>query len=98
MNDGPMTKNPAATDGHNSLSPKADSFRANPLHPHVDSSDRVMDTIVKVFDAKDKVVKQGSATLETVRQFAKANPFKALAIAFAVGYVGMRITRPLRWL
>ncbi len=47
---------------------------------------------------KDNVIDRGGAMATKVRTFVTAHPLKAIAIAFAVGYVGMRVTRPLRWL
>lgn len=47
---------------------------------------------------KDNVIDRGGKMATQVRTFVTAHPLKAIAIAFAVGYVGMRVTRPLRWL
>jgi ElaB/YqjD/DUF883 family membrane-anchored ribosome-binding protein len=64
----------------------------------VEVRDKVIDVKDKVIDVKETLIDRGGATAEKVRRFARAHPLKAIAIAFAVGYVGMRVTRPLRWL
>ncbi len=43
--------------------------------------------------AKDKVMVTGSSVIATSRNFIVDNPFKAIGIAFGVGYVAMRIFR-----
>ena len=70
-----------------------------------EAKDAVAEVKDKVLEAKDKVLAvgdsmadRGMATADKIRAYAKANPFKAIAIAFAIGYFGMRVTRPLRWL
>ena len=47
----------------------------------------------KVIDVKDQAVTRGNALLGRATDFIKANPLKAVGIAFGVGYVGMRLIR-----
>jgi len=47
----------------------------------------------KVIDVKDQAVTRGNALLDRATDFIKANPLKAVGIAFGVGYVGMRLIR-----
>jgi hypothetical protein len=51
-----------------------------------------------IIEAKDKAFDRGSSLLASLKSTVEARPFSSVAIAFLVGYVGMRITRPLRWL
>lgn len=47
----------------------------------------------KVMDVKDQAMTRGNAILDKVSEFIRANPLKAVGIAFGVGYVGMRLIR-----
>jgi ElaB/YqjD/DUF883 family membrane-anchored ribosome-binding protein len=47
----------------------------------------------KAIEVKDEAFTKGNALLDQATDMIKANPFKAVGIAFAVGYVGMRLFR-----
>jgi ElaB/YqjD/DUF883 family membrane-anchored ribosome-binding protein len=47
----------------------------------------------RVMDAKDQAVTRGSAVLDRATDFIRANPLKAVGIAFGAGYIGMRLFR-----
>jgi ElaB/YqjD/DUF883 family membrane-anchored ribosome-binding protein len=47
----------------------------------------------KVIDVKDQAVTRGEAVLDRTTTFIKANPLKAVGIAFGIGYIGMRLFR-----
>ena len=47
----------------------------------------------KVVDIKDQTMSKGSVYLDKTTDFIKANPIKAVAIAFGAGYLGMRLFR-----
>jgi len=47
----------------------------------------------RVIDVKDQAVTRGSAVLDKTTDFIKANPLKSVAIAFGIGYIGMRLFR-----
>ncbi len=47
----------------------------------------------RVVDIKDKAMARGSAFLDRVTDMIKANPLRSVAIAFGVGYIGMRLFR-----
>lgn len=47
----------------------------------------------KVVDAKDQAVSRGSDVIDRASSMIKAHPLKAVAVAFGVGYVGMRLFR-----
>ena len=60
----------------------------------VDQGEEKVDQIKhKVIDVKDEAVTRGSAILDRAETFIKANPLKAVGIAFAFGYLGMRLIR-----
>ena len=42
---------------------------------------------------KDKAMARGGDFLERVTELIKANPIRSVAIAFGVGYIGMRLFR-----
>jgi len=47
----------------------------------------------RAIDAKDSIVESGSQALNKISALVKEHPFAALGIAFAVGYVAIRIAR-----
>ena len=47
----------------------------------------------KAIEVKDEAFSRGNAALDQVTGFIKANPLKAVAIAFGAGYIGMRLFR-----
>lgn len=47
----------------------------------------------RAIEVKDDALKSGKNALDHATDFIKANPIKAVGIAFGVGYLGMRIFR-----
>jgi ElaB/YqjD/DUF883 family membrane-anchored ribosome-binding protein len=47
----------------------------------------------RVIEAKDQAFTRGNDMLERTAGLIKAHPFKAVGIAFAAGYLGMRLFR-----
>lgn len=47
----------------------------------------------KVVSAKDQAITRGSDVLDRVTEMIKAHPLRAVGIAFAAGYLGMRLFR-----
>ena len=47
----------------------------------------------RVVDIKDQAITRGNDLIERVTDMVKANPLKAVAIAFGAGYLGMRLFR-----
>jgi ElaB/YqjD/DUF883 family membrane-anchored ribosome-binding protein len=47
----------------------------------------------RVIEAKQEAVSRGNQYLDRASEMIKAHPFKAVALAFGVGYVGMRLFR-----
>ena len=54
---------------------------------------RVDEIKTRVIEVKDKAVSRGNALLEQSETFIRANPMKAVGIAFGIGYLGMRLFR-----
>jgi ElaB/YqjD/DUF883 family membrane-anchored ribosome-binding protein len=47
----------------------------------------------KVVDAKQQAVTKGNEYLDKLTTYIRANPIKAVGIAFGAGYIGMRLFR-----
>lgn len=47
----------------------------------------------RVVEMTDTAKTRGSDALDRTSDFIKANPLKAVGIAFAIGYIGMRLFR-----
>jgi ElaB/YqjD/DUF883 family membrane-anchored ribosome-binding protein len=47
----------------------------------------------RMIDAKDQALRRGGDMLDRVVELIKAHPLKAVGIAFATGYIGMRLFR-----
>ena len=47
----------------------------------------------RVIDAKDQAMARGNMYVDRVTDAIRANPLKAVGIAFGVGYIGMRLFR-----
>lgn len=47
----------------------------------------------KVVEVKDAAIRRGGDAVDRVSDLIKAHPLKAIAIAFATGYIGMRLFR-----
>ena len=47
----------------------------------------------RVIDVKEQAVTRGNALMDQATVYIKANPLKAVGIAFGIGYIGMRLFR-----
>jgi ElaB/YqjD/DUF883 family membrane-anchored ribosome-binding protein len=47
----------------------------------------------RVVEVKDQAMHRGGDALDRATDMIKANPIKSVAIAFAAGYIGMRLFR-----
>jgi ElaB/YqjD/DUF883 family membrane-anchored ribosome-binding protein len=47
----------------------------------------------RVVEAKDQAINRGGDALDRATEVIKAHPIKSVAIAFAAGYIGMRLFR-----
>lgn len=60
----------------------------------VDQGAHTVDAVKsRVVDIKDQAFTRGEDLLGRVSDMVKANPLKAVAIAFGAGYIGMRLFR-----
>jgi ElaB/YqjD/DUF883 family membrane-anchored ribosome-binding protein len=103
MNDGTMTKSHLASAPHDGASNEKTSTLYTAKDLASEGSDklevvkeRLLDVKNKVIEAKHKVVMRGNVMVEKTRTFVSARPLTAIAIAFGVGYIGMRVTRLFR--
>jgi ElaB/YqjD/DUF883 family membrane-anchored ribosome-binding protein len=60
----------------------------------VDSAEERAESLKhRAIEAKDDVMSRGNALIERATDMIKANPLKAVGIAFGAGYFGMRLFR-----
>jgi len=61
---------------------------------YVDQGAQRVDQISnRVVEAKDQAINRGGDMVDRATDMIKAHPIKSVAIAFAAGYVGMRLFR-----
>jgi ElaB/YqjD/DUF883 family membrane-anchored ribosome-binding protein len=58
-----------------------------------DGAKRVDALKSRVVEAKDQVIHRGGELLDRTASLIKAHPLKAVGVAFAAGYLGMRLFR-----
>lgn len=75
------------------LDQKIDSLKEKAKGFVEQGSDKVDELKTRVVEAKEQVMARGGAFLDRATALIKANPLKSVAIAFGVGYLGMRIFR-----
>jgi ElaB/YqjD/DUF883 family membrane-anchored ribosome-binding protein len=72
---------------------KLDSLK-NTVKDVVDQGAQRADALkAKVIEAKDEAMRRGNDLLDRTTELIKAHPLKAVGIAFATGYLGMRLFR-----
>jgi ElaB/YqjD/DUF883 family membrane-anchored ribosome-binding protein len=87
-----MNKNDAGSTAH-STDEKIDALKGA-VKGLVDQGAQKVDAIkAKVVEAKDEAITRGGDAIERMTDLIKANPIKSVAIAFGVGYIGMRLFR-----
>jgi ElaB/YqjD/DUF883 family membrane-anchored ribosome-binding protein len=76
-----------------SVEEKLDSLR-DTVKGYVDQGAQRVDALKhKVVEAKDQAIDRGSDLMDRMSTLIKAHPIKSVAIAFGVGYIGMRLFR-----
>lgn len=70
-----------------------DEIKDRVTHFVDEGKEKAVDLKDRAIDLKDQALERGNSLLETATDAIKANPIKAVAIAFGVGYVGMRLFR-----
>lgn len=79
--------------GTGAMHDKLDSIKEKARGIVDQGQEKASEIKAKVIDVKDQAVTRGNALLDRATDFIKANPLKAVGIAFGVGYVGMRLIR-----
>lgn len=64
----------------------------------IEAKEKIVEIKDMVIEVKDNAMDRSNSMFASLKRTIVASPFTAVAIAFGLGYVGMRITRPLRWL
>ena len=72
---------------------KLDALKEKASRLVEEGSEKVDQIKHRVVDAKDQAMARGGQFLDQCTSFIQANPLKSVAIAFGVGYIGMRIFR-----
>lgn len=57
------------------------------------SSEKVDQLKTKVVEVKERAKTRGGAMIDSTVDVIKAHPLKSVAIAFGIGYIGMRLMR-----
>lgn len=79
--------------GARSLDDKLDSLK-DTMKEIVDQGAQRADALKsRVVEAKDQAVRRGGDLLDRTTSLIKDHPLKAVGIAFATGYIGMRLFR-----
>jgi ElaB/YqjD/DUF883 family membrane-anchored ribosome-binding protein len=77
----------------NVIDDKIDSLR-DTMKGVVEQGSQKVDAIkTKVVEIKDQAVSRGGDLLSSTASLIKAHPIKSVAVAFGVGYLGMRLFR-----
>jgi len=89
-----MNKNGMADAGSgHGIDDKIDSIK-DTVKGIVDQGASKVDAVkTRVVDLKDQAVTRGGDVVARVSDMVRANPIKAVAIAFGAGYLGMRLFR-----
>lgn len=79
--------------GNGAVHDKLDSIKDKAKHLVDQGQEKAAELKTKVIDVKDEAVTRGNALLDKATDFIKAHPLPSVGIAFAVGYIGMRLIR-----
>lgn len=88
-----MNKNGLTGSDDNSVEERFDSIRDS-VKGVVDRGAQKAEALKhKVVEVKDQAFHRGSEGLDRLAGMIKAHPLKSVGIAFAIGYIGMRLFR-----
>ena len=87
-----VTGSNEATLGKN-IDQKLDTLKEKARGIVEQGGERVDQIKTRVVEVKDQAMAKGNAFLDRASETIKANPLKSVAIAFGVGYFGMRLFR-----
>ena len=79
--------------GNGAVHDKLDSIKEKARGLVDQGQEKASEIKAKVIDVKDEAVTRGNVLLDKATDFIKANPMKAVGIAFGIGYIGMRLIR-----
>lgn len=83
----------STTGGSSAFEDKLDSITDSVKGLEDTGSEKAEALKTKVVDLKDEAFSRGNALLDGATDYIQENPFKAVGIAFGVGYFAMRIFR-----
>ena len=87
-----MNKN-GMTDVGRAVDERLDSLK-NAMKDVVDQGTQRAEALKsRMIDAKDEALRRGNDLLDRVTELIKAHPLKAVGVAFAAGYLAMRLFR-----
>jgi ElaB/YqjD/DUF883 family membrane-anchored ribosome-binding protein len=79
--------------GARTVDEKLDSLK-NTVKDVVDQGAQRAEALkTKVVEVKDEAIRRGGRAVDRMTDLIKAHPLKAVGIAFATGYIGMRLFR-----
>lgn len=87
-----MNKN-GMTDVGATIDEKLDSLKHTVKDVVDQGAQRAGEIKSKVVEVKDAAIRRGGDVVDRVSELIQAHPLKAIAIAFATGYIGMRLFR-----
>lgn len=79
--------------GSTSAGNRIDSLKSGMRHLVDDAGERAGQLKSKAIDVKDSVFENSSAALSRASSLIKEHPLAAIAIAFGVGYIAVRLLR-----
>lgn len=75
------------------LDSKLDSLKEKAKDIVEQGSEKVDQLKHRVVEVKDQAMARGNAFIDNLISLIKAHPIKSIAVAFGVGYLGMRLVR-----
>ncbi|MEO8701004.1 MAG: hypothetical protein ABI867_13230 [Kofleriaceae bacterium] len=79
--------------GTTNIESRVDSLRDSVKEAVDHGQEKVSELRDRVIDVKDRAMTTGGEYVDKLTDLIKANPMKAVAIAFGAGYIGMRLFR-----
>jgi ElaB/YqjD/DUF883 family membrane-anchored ribosome-binding protein len=79
--------------GSNTATDRVDQIK-DKVRGFVDTAEERAESIkARAIEAKESAMSRGNALIERATDMIKANPLKAVGVAFGAGYIGMRLFR-----
>lgn len=93
MNKNGTTMGQGTNTGGSNLDERLDHIKESVKGLVDKGEERVAAVKSRVLEVKDQAMSKGNVYVERTNEFIKANPLKAVGIAFGLGYIGMRLFR-----